>query len=147
MATNRGDVMSRVIELTDVSVTYKIRHGASNTLKATMIQSLKRQSHDVEVKALNNISMNLEPGEVLAIVGRNGAGKSTLLKVLARVLPPTTGRAIVRGSVAPMIELGAGFNAELTGRENTLMYGSLLDRKSTRLNSSHEWISRMPSSA
>ena len=75
--------MSKVIELTDVSVTYKIRHGASNTLKDTVIQSLKRQSHDVDVKALNGISMTLEPGEVLAIVGRNGAGKSTLLNLIA----------------------------------------------------------------
>ena len=121
--------MSKVIELSDVSVTYKIRHGAGNTLKDTFIQTFKRQSHDVDVKALTNVSMSLEPGEVLAVVGRNGAGKSTLLKVLARVLPPTTGRAIVRGTVAPMIELGAGFNGELTGRENTLMYGSLLGRK------------------
>jgi ABC-2 type transport system ATP-binding protein len=65
---------------------------------------------------------------VLAIIGRNGAGKSTLLKMLARVLPPTKGRVIVRGNVSPMIELGAGFNGELNGIENIVLYGTLLGR-------------------
>ena len=117
-----------VIEVIDASVSYMIRHGASPTLKETVIQSFKRESHDVEVKAMQNMSFTLNPGEVLAVVGRNGAGKSTLLKVLARVLPPTTGRVVVRGSVSPMIELSAGFNGELTGIENIILYGTLLGR-------------------
>ena len=117
-----------VIEVLDASVTYMIRQGASPTLKETVVQSFKRESHDVEVKALQNLNLTLNPGEVLAVVGRNGAGKSTLLKLLARVLPPTTGRVIVRGSVSPMIELGAGFNGELTGIENIVLYGTLLGR-------------------
>jgi ABC-2 type transport system ATP-binding protein len=117
-----------VIEVIDASVSYIIRHGASPTLKETVIQSLKRQSHDVEVKAIQNLSFSLNPGEVLAIIGRNGAGKSTLLKMLARVLPPTKGRVIVRGNVSPMIELGAGFNGELNGIENIVLYGTLLGR-------------------
>ena len=117
-----------VVEVMDASVTYMIRHGASPTLKETVIQAFKRESHDVEVKALQNLSLSLEPGEVMAVVGRNGAGKSTLLKLLARVLPPTSGRVIVRGSVSPMIELGAGFNGELTGLENIVLYGTLLGR-------------------
>jgi ABC-type polysaccharide/polyol phosphate transport system ATPase subunit len=120
--------MKTLIELTDASVTYRIRHGASPTLKETIIRSLKRQKHDVEVKALTKVSFSVNSGEVLAVVGRNGAGKSTLLKLLARVLPPTSGRVQLRGSVAPMIELGAGFNGELTGRENIILYGTLLGR-------------------
>lgn len=119
---------SPVIEVIDASVSYMIRHGASPTLKETVIQSLKRQSHDVEVKALQNLSFTLSPGEVLAVIGRNGAGKSTLSKLLARVLPPTKGRVIVRGNVSPMIELGAGFNGELNGVENIVLYGTLLGR-------------------
>ena len=117
-----------VIEVTEASVTYMIRQGASPTLKETVIQAFKRESHDVEIKAIQNLSFSLYPGEVLAVVGRNGAGKSTLLKMLARVLPPTTGRVVVRGSVSPMIELGAGFNGELTGTENIVLYGTLLGR-------------------
>jgi ABC-type polysaccharide/polyol phosphate transport system ATPase subunit len=117
-----------VIEVIDASVSYIIRHGASPTLKETVIQSLKRQSHDVEVKAIQNLSFSLNPGQVLAVIGRNGAGKSTLLKMLARVLPPTKGRVIVRGNVSPMIELGAGFNGELNGIENIVLYGTLLGR-------------------
>lgn len=119
---------SPVIEVIDTSVSYMIRHGASPTLKETVIQSLKGQSHDVEVKAIQNLSFSLNPAEVLAVIGRNGAGKSTLLKMLARVLPPTKGRVIVRGNVSPMIELGAGFNGELNGIENIVLYGTLLGR-------------------
>ena len=117
-----------VIEVMDASVSYMIRHGAARTLKETAINAIKRRSHDVEVKAIQNLSFTLNPGEVLAVVGRNGAGKSTLLKLVARVLPPTTGRVIVRGNVSPMIELGAGFNGTLTGLENIVLYGTLLGR-------------------
>jgi ABC-2 type transport system ATP-binding protein len=121
-------VSNPVIEVDNASVSYMIRHGAAPSLKETVVQAFKRESHDVEVKAISNMSFTLNPGEVLAIVGRNGAGKSTMLKLLARVLPPTQGRVIVRGSVSPMIELGAGFNGELTGFENIVLYGTLLGR-------------------
>ena len=129
MAPYGGDVMTApVIEVSEASVTYMIRQGAARTLKETVINSLKRRSHDVEVKAIQDLSFTLNPGEVLAVVGRNGAGKSTLLKLVARVLPPTTGRVIVRGNVSPMIELGAGFDGTLTGTENIVLYGTLLGR-------------------
>lgn len=118
--------MIPVVEVIDASVTYRIRQGASPTLKETVMNSLKGKSHDVEIRALDRISFELFPGEILAVVGGNGAGKSTLVKMLARVLPPSEGRVLIRGSVAPMIELGAGFNPELTGYENILLYGSLL---------------------
>ena len=121
-------MISPVIEVTNVSVTYTVRHGRTNSLKETAIKFFRHESSDIEVKALRDISFTLNPGEVIAIVGANGAGKSTLLKILARVLPPTDGRVIVRGSVAPMIELGAGFNTELSGFENIILYGVLLGR-------------------
>lgn len=135
MAEDDCDAMRTLIELTNASVTYRIRHGASPTLKETIINSIKREKHDVEVKALNGMSFSVKSGEVLAVVGRNGAGKSTLLKLLAGVLPPTTGRVQVAGSVAPMIELGAGFNGELTGRENVILYGTLLGRTPKEMES------------
>ena len=125
--------MIPVIEVKNVSVSYKIRHGASSTLKETLLNSIRRISHDIDLKALKDISFELYPGEILGVIGGNGAGKSTLMKLLARVLPPTQGRVIVRGTVSPMIELGAGFNPELTGVENILLYGTLLGRKPKEL--------------
>lgn len=134
--------MSKLIELTNASVTYQIRHGASPTLKETIIRSLKREQKDVRVKALNGVTFDVEAGEVLAVIGRNGAGKSTLLKLLARVLPPTSGRVQIKGSVAPMIELGAGFNGELTGRENVVLYGTLLGRSPREMESRSDSIAK-----
>ena len=130
------DVIEPVVEITSASVTFTIRHGRINSLKETAIKFFKQESSDIEVKALKEVSFILNPGEVIAIVGANGAGKSTLLKLLARVLPPTDGRVIVRGSVAPMIELGAGFNPELSGLENTILYGVLLGRSAKEMKES-----------
>lgn len=127
------DVNMPVIEVTNASVTYTIRHGRINSLKETAINFFKQESSDIEVKALREVSFTLNPGEVIAIIGPNGAGKSTLLKLLARVLPPTDGRVIVRGSVAPMIEIGAGFNPELSGLENIILYGVLLGRTTNEM--------------
>lgn len=125
--------MTQVVQVSDAAVTFTIRHGASSSLKDSVIQSIRGQSHDVEVKAVQGVSLEVQSGEVLAVIGRNGAGKSTLLKLLARVLPPTHGRVIVRGSVSPMIELGAGFSPELSGRENVILYGTLLGRRPSEM--------------
>ena len=82
-----------------------------------------------EIWALRDVSFNVDEGEVLGIVGRNGAGKSTLLKVLTRITTPTKGRAIIRGRVGSLLEVGTGFNPELTGRENIFLNGSILGMK------------------
>jgi lipopolysaccharide transport system ATP-binding protein len=79
-----------------------------------------------EFWALREVSLSVLPGEVLAIIGRNGAGKSTLLQVVARVLPPTAGNVTVRGRVAPLLQLGAGFDPMLSGRENVYLNAALL---------------------
>lgn len=76
--------------------------------------------------ALKNVSFTVRPGEVLGIIGRNGAGKSTILKVISGILKPTEGSVSVRGNIVPMLELGSGFDFDLTGRENIYLNGSIL---------------------
>ena len=117
---------NQVIEVTNVDLNYVIRHGRASTIKEAAISAIKRINLDITVNALKDINFTVNRGEVLAIVGHNGAGKSTLLKILSRVLPPTQGVVKVNGSVAPMLELGAGFNPELSGEENILLFGVLL---------------------
>jgi ABC-2 type transport system ATP-binding protein/lipopolysaccharide transport system ATP-binding protein len=115
-----------VIQLENVSVCYRLPHERIPSLKEFAIRWLRRQLAYHEFWALKNVSLDVQPGEVYGLIGPNGAGKSTLLKVVARVLRPTTGRVRVRGRVAPLLELGAGFDVELTGRENVFLNGAIL---------------------
>ncbi|MEO5369812.1 MAG: ATP-binding cassette domain-containing protein [Magnetococcus sp. DMHC-1] len=87
-----------------------------------------------------NLSFDAVPGDVVAIRGKNGAGKSTLLKVLSRVIPPTSGRAMVKGKLAPMLEVGAGFHPELTGRENVFLSAAILGMSKAEIRSKFDAI-------
>jgi ABC-type polysaccharide/polyol phosphate transport system ATPase subunit len=95
-------------------------------LKEYVIRKVQGRVNHRDFWALQGVDLDIRRGEVFGIVGRNGAGKSTLLKVVSRVLRPTRGRVRVRGNVAPLLELGAGFHPELTGRENVFLNGTLL---------------------
>lgn len=118
------------IEVTGASLVYRLPTHNSSSLKELAIRALRQRGNGRAdtLKALTDVSFTVKRGEVLAIIGSNGAGKSTLMKLLARILPPSTGRVVVRGKVSPMIELGAGFNPEQTARENIILYGTLLGR-------------------
>jgi ABC-type polysaccharide/polyol phosphate transport system ATPase subunit len=105
---------------------YQIRNASAHSLKQAFINSVKGIKSDIHVSAINGINFELSSGDVLGIVGNNGAGKSTLLKLLAGIIPPSSGAVRVNGRVAPLIELGAGFNPELTGAENIVLFGVLL---------------------
>jgi len=142
VAKGGGQIMSseKIVEVTDVKMAYRRTRHRVSSLKQTAIETIKRRMEYEQFFALNGISFDIARGETVSIIGRNGAGKSTLLKVVARVLPPTSGRVVVRGHVAPMIELGAGFNAELTGAENIMLYGALLGRSVQQMKSRIEAI-------
>ena len=111
-----------------------------NTLKEFFIRSVKKTLQHEEFWALRDISFRVNPGEVLGLVGTNGAGKSTLLKIIAGVLTPTKGAVRVLGKIAPMIELGAGFDAELTARENVFLNGAILGYQKRFLEEKYEEI-------
>lgn len=121
------------ISVRDVGLEYRLARSRTGSFKEYAIKVIKREVRHESLWALDGITFDVDQGEVFGIVGPNGAGKSTLMKIMARVLPPSTGRIIVRGSVAPMIELGAGFNSDLTGYENIVMYGTLLGRTPERM--------------
>ncbi len=123
------------IEITNVSLTYRVLKNKTGSLKELFRDILRRNVRVQNYEALKDVSFAVESGEVLALIGKNGAGKSTLLKILARVLPPTTGKVKVTGSIAPMIELGAGFHTEMTGAENVLFYSTLMGRDMKRTKS------------
>lgn len=115
-----------VLLLEDVSVVYKVNRQRIKSLKEYAIRRIRREIVTEEFWALRDVNLELKQGEVFGLIGRNGAGKSTLLKTVARVIRPTNGRVWVKGHVAPLLEMGAGFHTELTGRENIYLYGTLL---------------------
>jgi ABC-type polysaccharide/polyol phosphate transport system ATPase subunit len=115
-----------IIEVDNISKSYPARQGAKALLGRGGIASWFRPSARNRFEALRNISLQVGAGESLGIIGRNGSGKSTLLKILAGVTLPTTGRVCVRGRVASLLELGAGFHPMLTGRENVYLNAGLL---------------------
>ena len=128
------------IEITNVGFTYRVLKNRSGSIRDLIKDFITRKVHVENYVALKDVSFTVDSGEVLAIIGKNGAGKSTLLKILARVLPPTTGTAKVSGSIAPMIELGAGFHPEMSGAENVLLYSTLMGRDVSKTKSRIEAI-------
>jgi ABC-type polysaccharide/polyol phosphate transport system ATPase subunit len=128
------------VEVTDVSFAYRLARNRAGTFKEFALQLLRRQVTIEKLWAVQHASFKVRRGEVFALIGPNGAGKTTLMKIVARVLPPSGGRVIVRGTLAPMISLGAGFNPELTGYENIVLYGTLLGRDPQDMRQSSDRI-------
>lgn len=116
-----------IIEINDVTVQFRLSSEKILTFQEYFIRRLKNNKlFYSDFKALNNVSFSISQGEAIGIIGANGAGKSTLLKVISRVIHPTKGRVFLKGRIAPLLELGAGFDNEMTGRENIFLNGAVL---------------------
>lgn len=115
-----------IVEVNEVSMMFRLYKEQVKDLKGYLIKKLKREISYEEFYALNDISFQIKRGQSFGIVGVNGSGKSTLLKIIAGVMKPTKGNVCIHGKVAPMIELGAGFDFDLTARENVFLNGAIL---------------------
>lgn len=124
--TETNDGSEIAIKVSNLSKSFKLPTEQVNGLKQAIFNRLKGVKGYTEQKVLKNLSFEIKKGEFVGIVGRNGSGKSTLLKILAGIYYPQKGEIVINGNLVPFIELGVGFNPELTGRENVYMNGALL---------------------
>ncbi len=129
-----------IISVENISMKFNINKEKIDSLKEYAIKLFKKQLMYTEFIALDNISFDIKKGEVVGLVGLNGSGKSTLLKIIAGVMKPSQGKVTVNGSVAPLIEVGAGFNADLSGRENIYLNGYILGFSEQYINEHLEEI-------
>lgn len=114
------------ISVEHVSMSFNLINDRVSGLKEFILNSLKGKIHREKFKALSDVTFSVYKGEVVGVIGHNGAGKSTLLKLISGLYPPTTGKVITHGHIVPMLELGAGFDMDLSGRENIFLNGALL---------------------
>ena len=132
--------MKPAIEIRNLGKQYKLTTAQPYVaLRDVISESVKnifsgRKKQDNNFWALQDINLDIVPGERVGIIGRNGAGKSTLLKIISRITPPTTGNAVIRGRVGSLLEVGTGFHPELTGRENIYLNGSILGLRRTEID-------------
>lgn len=115
-----------IIQVNNITVRYKIANDRVSSLKEFVIKKIKKSITEKEFLALDNVSFTVKKGDVVGVVGRNGAGKSTLLKVVSGIQKPASGNIVLNGKVVPMLELGAGFDMELSGKENVYLNGAVL---------------------
>lgn len=118
--------MAPVVRMEDVSMMFNLSSEKIDSIKEYLIKMVRHELHFQEFWALKGISFELEKGDSLGVIGLNGSGKSTLLKIISGILKPTKGRVETSGSIAPLIELGAGFDSDLSARENIYLNGALL---------------------
>jgi ABC-type polysaccharide/polyol phosphate transport system ATPase subunit len=121
------------IEIRNVSKTFRLPHHQRNSVKEYLTHPLKRTTFEVQ-QALDDVSLSVERGEFFGIIGANGGGKSTLLKIIARIYPQDSGTVEVSGLLSPFIELGVGFNPELSARDNIRINSALLGLTRRELN-------------
>ena len=136
----RGETGNMIIYADKISMRYFMSYDKVKSIKEYVVQLAKGKIKYEEFWALRDVSFGVQKGEVVGIVGKNGAGKSTLLKVISGILKPTSGSLLVRGTVVPMLELGSGFDHDLTGRENIFLNGAILGYSEEFLKSKYDEI-------
>ena len=129
--------MENAIELHDIVMKFRKASQKVDSLKEFVIKKIKRQLNYDDFVALDHVSFNVAKGEVVGLIGLNGSGKSTTLKIISGILKPTSGTVITNGKISPLIELGAGFDNDLTARENVFLNGAVLG------NSKKEMLEKM----
>ena len=122
----KGEILGNAIEVKNVEMHFNMSKEKVDNLKEYFIKLYKRQLMYEDFIALDKVSVDIKKGEIFGIIGRNGSGKSTLLKAISGILKPSSGTIKVYGAIAPLIELGAGFDLDLTARENIFLNGSVL---------------------
>ena len=142
-APARVDVAPRrdfAVTVEHLGVTYRAAYERRPTLRSTLVRVGRRERVVREIKAVDDVSLEVPHGTVLGIIGVNGAGKSTLMRTVAGILPPTAGRIEVRGRVSTLLALGVGFNAELTGRDNVVLGGLAAGLRRQELRAKYDEI-------
>lgn len=132
--------MEKIIEVNHVSMRFRMANDRIGSIKEFLVQMLKRKLKYRKFEALNDISFDVKRGEIVGLIGHNGAGKSTMLKIISGILKPTEGSVTVRGNIVPMLELGSGFDFDMTGRENIFLNGAILGYSEEFLNAHYDSI-------
>lgn len=132
--------MDSIITVENVSMRFRMDKNKTTSLKEWVVTHLQRKQQYEELCALNDVSFEVERGEILGIIGRNGAGKSTLLKAISGIYKPTSGKVVTAGRVAPMLELGSGFDMEMSGHDNIFLNGAILGFSEEFLKSKYDEI-------
>lgn len=135
-----SEIMGTIVQIENVDMHFNMSKEKHDSLKEYVIKLLKRKLLYEDFIALKDITLSISTGDVFGIVGLNGSGKSTLLKIISGILKPTTGTVRVFGSIAPLIELGAGFDMDLTARENIFLNGSVLGFSRTQMRGKFDEI-------
>lgn len=133
-------MLDSIIRVKNVTMKFNMSNEKFDGIKEYFIKLVKRQLYYNEFVALNNISLEVERGDVLGIIGLNGSGKSTLLKIISGILKPTQGSVDIKGTISPLIELGAGFDMNLSARENVMLNGLVLGRTRQQMEEKLEEI-------
>lgn len=129
-----------MIEVKNVSMDFEMANDNIFSLKEYIVKSIKGEIKKNRFRVLDNINFKVEKGDIVGILGKNGAGKSTLLKIISGIITPTEGQVIVNGNIVPMLELGSGFDYDLSGRENIYLNGAILGYSKKYIDSIYEEV-------